>query len=254
MKRRFHIFWAACIFLFFFLQSLKSQDDSEREKYLSQFMDKKVKEEKEKEKKKREAEHKALLEELSSRFGFIVQGNIGLEQLKEINKKLSQSTSKIQQKSMPTPPIHEASTQTKPLREQTKEELTASLAPYRSLTREESLKILQIKLKDKPFLTHPKIIKFIDELIRRPEALEKAVSIVKGRQEIVSYIIFLVITFFLGMFYRKVHANKKSSGIQKIMDFLSRFVVMNTLRIGIFVFFFKKYLDDTFFVFIQVFF
>ena len=263
MKQRFII---AIISLFVFLQPLKSQNDLEREEYLSRFMDKnKVKKKLKKEPKREkipqpskgqeQTEKEALLEELHTRFGFIVQGeNISLEQLKQTKRTLSQSFPKVQEAPLDSTP----SKQKKSFKNMTREELTASLAPYRALMREESRQILQTKLQALPvatdFLTHPKIIEFIDELIRRPNALEKAFAIVQGKNDIVSYLIFLVITYFLGLFYKRVHAAKKSVGIKKVMDFLSRIFIMNALRLGIFAFFFKQYLDDTFFVFLQVFF
>ena len=241
----------------------RPQRNIERERYLSQFMDKKtLKEKQEKERiselseRRKQNEKEALLEELHTRFGFVAQDDtMTLEQLKLVKRRLAQSPSKEQSNPTPTPTSPKQKTS---LKNMTREELTASLAPYRALTREEARQNLQTKLQALPvatdFLTHPKIIEFIDELIRRPNALEKALSIVQGKHDLISYLIFLVITYFLGLFYKKVHMAKESVGIQKVLDFFSRIVLMNSLRIGIFVFFFKQYLDETFWVFVQVFF
>ena len=250
------------IFLFFFL-TVHAQYDAKREKYLSQFMEKKEEvtdqaEGQSEEEVKREKQ--AIVEELSTRFGFKVDGDsVTLEDLKEVKKKLLEALEQAQKKSSlpPTPQSQGAAataTSVQDITKLTKEQLSASFAPYRSLPKEDSRKMLTTRLKNKPFVNHPKIIEFIDELIRRPGALENAVGLVKAKKEMVIYAIFFVITVILGFVYKRIHEKKKAKGLQRVVNYFSRFIIINALRLGMFVLLFNHYLGETFRVFFRVFF
>ena len=243
-------------------QDIITEDNPEeinltREEYLSQFMKNKgQKSDSLSIKIQEEEEKKELIKRLDDRFGFKIKDtNVTLEQLKKIEIDFSK---KLRLKKVEEPTSPDASDLTglsfNKIRSFTPKEWAGRLEPYRELSQESSRKILTNYFQKKAWPSHPKMIEFIDELIRRPGALEKATAILRGRKDIVIYIGFLIITFFLGVFYKKIDEKKRSKGMTKVMEYCSRFFVMNTLRLAIFVFFFRKYLDDTFLVFMQVFF
>ena len=124
---------------------------------------------------------------------------------------------------------------------------------YRQMDPMESRSLLASKFKGKPFISSEKFVFFMDSVIREPYAIADAMGVIKNRSKIGLYIGFLVLSYFIGVFYKKVQEAKELEGMQKTLGNITRSLVMNALRFAIFLTFFGGYLKRTWGVFTRVF-
>lgn len=121
------------------------------------------------------------------------------------------------------------------------------LAPYRQLSPAQTKEHLRAKLKGKLIVDHPKMVNFLDALIRDEKALNDVAQIAEDKKKLIAFVIFNLFVFVIGFMLKKLHAAKdQSSGLGvRLFRRLWRFTFMTGIRIGIFVYFFGANLSRT---------
>lgn len=132
-------------------------------------------------------------------------------------------------------------------------DIDGMLAPYRSATPEETKQHLRQKLKGKPIVDNPKMVNFLDSLIRDERALKDASEILSNKKKLGAFVAFNILLFIIGMMFKKLHKakNQDAGFFMKSIRYLWRLTFMTGIRFGILIYFFGANLSRTWSIFNQ---
>lgn len=121
------------------------------------------------------------------------------------------------------------------------------LGPYRQLPPAQTKEHLREKLKGKPIVDNPKMVNFLDALIRDDRALKDVAKIIENKKKLMAFVIFNLLLFVIGYMFKKLHAAKdqKSGFGARMFRRIWRFTFMSGLRIGVFIYFFGANVSRT---------
>lgn len=132
------------------------------------------------------------------------------------------------------------------------ESIKKTIAQFQGMSIIELENHIKITFKDSQyapwFKKYPFFVTFIAEMLRSPEALPQMAKIADQKDKVVKISVGLLFTIILGMFMKRM-VPKSAGFLLRCSHFFIRVFILNVLRIGIFVYFFKNEMGPTWILF-----
>lgn len=99
---------------------------------------------------------------------------------------------------------------------------------------------------------NPKVLLFYARMVKDKEAMPKLSQILRMKNELMSFSIFLIITFFVGWAWKRMDKRSSLGVIQYLFRFFLRFSILFGLRIMVFYVLFKEQISPTFKILLEL--
>ncbi len=111
---------------------------------------------------------------------------------------------------------------------------------YRKLSPRETKEHLRQKLKGKPLIDNPKVVDYVDAIMRDPQVMKDLWKIAQNRTKIIIFVACNILLFILGFWFKKRRARTKNNFglIRSFILWSVRFAFAIAIRITLVVLFF----------------